>query len=1214
MLRSRAFTAPPFSLSVVLSLFMALSLFGQGTTSRATGTVTDSSGSAIPGAKVTVTNEATNQSFTVTTSDTGTYVFESVQVGLYTVTVEAQGFKKVASKNNQLSIGQPMTVNLVLEVGTVTETVEVTASYEQVQTSTSGNIGNVFSQKVIQDLPIVGTRGRNPLDLVTRQPGVVSGANTGGGVHVNGARDRSWNFTVDGIDANETSAGGSNFAPIRTNPDSVAEFKVLTGNATAEYGRNSGGQVAMITRSGSNEFHGAAFWFYRTPRLNANEWEFNINNLVKRQFVQHVYGGSIGGRVILPKYDGRNKTFFFYNNQRLAARESALVDRTVYTATARQGIWRFNRAGRNLPANTPGAVVDAQGNVVAGANIGTYNILTSDPGRLGANARIRDLVNSTPLPNNFNGGDGLNTALHSFAALQFERQMDQTVKIDHIFNEKNTVFGRISWGDQNTNCDRVNGGAPFFPGGDCVVNTLRNPRNMAYNWRANPTPRLTNEFVFGRNFFAFDFQIPTNDLNGVNLTGAPVTVPQTLEFGNKRELNTWQIVNNTSYFVGAHTLRWGTNLRLASHTDVRGSIGGFNSTTGVNFSRLINTVDATTFGLPADINQAFDRAPLESSINFLLGRVGEVNRGFVASGDRFVPGLYNLKANFNEYDFYFQDTWKLKKNLTIDLGLRWEAKLAPTSSPNGRLRFPDQLVTAGAPNTNSVRWREGGLYRNDWNNLAPSIGFAWDPKGDGKMAIRANYRMAFDRINTFVLSSSVFQNLPGIVQGLADQSIGQAGGRLGQVQPLAPPTRNPNDLAQPAAFGLGNITVVDPRFETPQTHQWSFGVQKQIAKQTVVEVNYIGRRAHNLFGAYNANQVRTTTNGFIDAARVAAGGGESPLINQLMSVDPRRTGTETGSAAFRRLYAAELRLNGAGAIANDLGRRLVGGRSLPDAAGLGQYFFFPFPQFAGAMNVVDSNDFSTYHALQMQIDKRFSNGLTFQVAYTFAKSLDTRSFDPAFTVAAGGNAQSASSSPFDINNRRYNYAPSDFDRTHALQSYWVYELPFGRGKKFGGSVSRAANMVIGGWQLAGFLTLQGGRPFTAYSGSNTVYNTVNSTADCTNCNRAFGQVREEGGIKWYFSPEERGGFQPTTALGTLGTSGRNFFRGPGSFNMDVSASKRIYFTEGIHLELRADMTNFTNTPTFGFPTATVTSTVFGRIRDGVISQSRKIQLGARFVF
>jgi hypothetical protein len=272
-----------FSLRALAGLVLTTLLaFAQGTTSRLTGMVTDASGSPVPGVNVRLTNEGTGQSFTASTSESGVFIFESIQVGTYSVAVEANGFKKFLAKGNVVNIGQPTTVNVRLEVGAVTESIEVSGAYEQVQTSTSGNIGNLFSERVIKDLPIVGTRGRNPLELVLRQPGVTSGANTGGGVHVNGARDRAWNFTVDGIDANETSAGGSNFAPIRTNPDGLAEFKVLTSNATAEFGRNSGAQVAMVTKSGTNEFHGSGFWFYRTPRLNANEWENNINNVGKR--------------------------------------------------------------------------------------------------------------------------------------------------------------------------------------------------------------------------------------------------------------------------------------------------------------------------------------------------------------------------------------------------------------------------------------------------------------------------------------------------------------------------------------------------------------------------------------------------------------------------------------------------------------------------------------------------------------------------------------------------------------------------------------------------------------------------------------------------------------------------------------------------------------------------------------------------------------------
>lgn len=1195
------------SFRVILAfLALSLSVWAQGTTSRLIGTVNDSSGAPLAGVNVQLVNEGTGQTFNSLTSENGAYFFESIQVGDYTVSIELTGFKKFIAKNNRVNIGQPTTVNIRLEVGAVAESIEVSGAYEQVQTSTSGNIGNVFSEKVIQDLPIVGTRGRNPLDLVLRQPGVTSGANTGGGVHVNGARDRAWNFTVDGIDANETSAGGSNFAPIRTNPDALAEFKVLTSNATAEFGRNSGAQVAMVTKSGTNEFHGSGFWFYRTPRLNANEWQNNINNVGKRQFVQNIYGGSIGGPI------KRNKLFFFGNLQRLSARESDLTNRTVYTQQARQGLFRYVRGGRNQPAGVPTASVDASGNVLPGLNIGTYNIVSSDPNGLGIDPRIRSLVDLTPLPNNFFGGDGLNTAFYSFTALQFEKQQDNVLKFDYILNDKNTLFARISWGYQNTLCDRVNGGAPFFPGQACPVNTNRDPINYAFNWRTNPTSRLTNELVVGRNYFGFDFVNPGAQVNGINLSG-PVYIPEALGFGNARKLNTWQFVDNLSYFAGAHSLKFGVNFRLATHNDVRGSVGGENITTQADFSRLVNSVNAATFGLPSDIQQANDRVALESSINFLLGRVGSVGRGFVAQGDTFAATPYDFKATFNEYDFYFQDTWKVSRRLTIDLGLRLEWKMTPGSSPDGRIRRPNQLMVAGAPFTNTARWEPGELFRSDRNNWAPSIGFAYDPFGKGKTVIRSNYRIAYDRLNTFVLSSSVFQNLPGQAQGVRNESFGQAGGRLRNLQPIPPPTTNPNALAQPPAYGAATITVVDPNFEMPTTHMWSFGVQHEVARNTIIDVNYIGRRAHNLFGGYNANQVRTRDNGFLDAYNTVVAGGESPLINQIFAVDPRRPATVSGSQFMRTQYAADIRGNAVATIAQDLSRRLVGGVPIAQASGVGADFFIPFPQFANGVNVIDSNDFSTYHGLQMQIERRMSRGLTAQLSYTWAKSLDTRSFDPAFTVVGTGTAQSASSTPFDINNRRGNYAPSDFDRRHAVQSYWLYELPFGRGRRFGNSAGRALNMLIGEWQVAGLMTLTSGRPFTVYSGFNSFSNVVGATADCNNCD-SFGQrTQRDDGLIWYFSPSEVASFN-APAAGSNGSSGRNRFYGPGSFNMDASFLKRVAFTERYKFEIRADMTNLTNTPTFGFPTTTATATTFGRIRDSVLSGSRKIQLGAKFIF
>ncbi|MBI3682237.1 MAG: carboxypeptidase regulatory-like domain-containing protein [Acidobacteria bacterium] len=1188
-------------------LLFVSTLQAQGTTSKAFGLVKDATGSVIPSATVRFTNEGTNVSFASTTSEAGTFGFEALQPGSYTVTIEASGFKKFTSRGNLVTIGQPATINVTLEVGELAQSVEVEAVAETVQTSTSGNFGNLLTGEVIRDLPIVGTRGRNPLDLVTRQPGVVSGANTGGGVHVHGARDRAWNYTLDGIDSNETSAGGSNFSPLRANPDSLAEFRVLTGNFTAEFGRNSGGQVAMVTRSGGNEFHGTAFWFYRTPRLNANEWENNLNRIGKRQFVQHIPGGSIGGPIL------KNKTFFFGNLQELRARESAQADRTVYTADARRGIYRYNRAARNAPSGAPGAAIDSSGNVLAGVSIGTYNIFASDPDRIGQNARVKALMDSTPLPNNFTGGDGLNTAVYTFAALQQEKQYDAVIKIDHVLNARNTVYARGAWGRQDTNCDRVNGGQPFFPGGECVVNTKRDPHNIVFNWRTNPSPHWTNELVFGRNFFAFDFNIPFSDLSKTSLSG-PVTIPETFDFGNQRAITTWQFADNAAWFRGAHSFKFGTNLRFQKHVDTRGSIGGYNAAQGVDFSRTVNTVDPARFGLPADINQQFDRPALESHVNFLLGRIGSMYRGFPSEGDKFVTGLYNFDARFPEYDFYLQDAWKVRPNLTIDLGLRVEMKLTPHSSPDGRVRRPNQAVAAGGVPSTTLRWEPGELFGSQYKNVGPSIGFAWDPFGKGKTSIRGNYRIAYDRLNTFVLSSSVFQNLPGQVQGVLRQDFGQAGGRLQNLPVMNPPEVKPSDFAQPPPFSAGGITVVDPNFKTPTTHQWGFSIQREVARRTVVEVTYIGRRAYHLFGAYNANQADIFRNGYLEGFKAVQAGGQSAILNRLYQPDTRRLATETGSDMLRRLFPSELRNNAVAAVAGDAARRIQGGRAISDLAGLGPYFFVPYPQYTASTVVIDSNDFSTYHALEAQIEKRYANGVTAFFSYTLAKSLDTRSFDPAFTVAATANAQSASSTPLDLNSRKLNYALSDFDRTHVVQAHFIYELPFGMGKKFGAGAGAWRQRLTGGWQVSGFTTIMGGRPFTVYSGYNTVSNVVQSPANCSGCTRQDGEVFDgSGGFKWYFDPALIAKFS-TTAPGELGNAPRNFFRGPGSFNLDAVFMKRTHLTERVILELRADGTNLTNTPTFGFPTATASSTIFGRIRDSVISGSRKFQLGAKISF
>jgi len=1232
----------------------------QGTTSRVTGTVRDTSGAVVPGATVTLTNEATNLSFNMQTTDSGTYGFDSVQVGTYTVTVERQGFKKFVSPGNQVNINQPATLNVTMEVGGVAEVVQVVAAAEQVQTSSSGNFGNTVEQRSLEALPIVGTRGRNPLNFVSLEPGVIgngvagTGGNTGGNVHVHGARDRAFNFTLDGIDINESSSGGSNFTPLRPNPDSIQQFQVVTSNFTAELGRSSGAQVSLVTRSGSDDYHGTLFELYRTPALNANEYENNINARPKGQFVQHIFGGSLGGPLYLPRFGENNggpfisgrktKTYFFTNLQLLRAQQGILTTRTVYTQQARQGLFRYRLGAGNAPAGTSNPSIDGSGNVLPGVNIATYNVVANDPLCLtqptncGLDPTTQRLINAAPLPNNFFTGDGLNTAGFSFAAPSLERQWDFVLKIDHTFNERNSIYVRWAQGEQDTLGDNGNAGLKSFPNSEFnFVDTFRNPKNLAINYRWTPTSRVTNEFVFGINKFAFSFNNP--DPNGtsnpfiLNLPRDPFNFTPTIN--NRRTITTNQFVDNLSYLRGSHTWRGGINLRFQTHDDIRSSVGGFNTNLLVNFSRTTNP-PGTAFNVPgtsgANAINATDRNTLLSAINDLLGRYGALQQSFVAASDSaYAPAgtLFLFQARYNEYDFYIQDSWKMRPNLTIDYGLRWEPKMSPRAGRNSTLLVPNVPVRFGETPTDQITFVPGKLFPDRWNLLSPTVGFAWDPFSSGRTSIRANYRLAYDRMNSFVASSAIFPNIPGTSLGINNTTFASTLGEQARVRfgiPALVPTTTPLQFRTPTAFSTASITVFDPNTTFPKTHQWGVSVQREIGNGFVLEINYIGRKGVNLFGAYDANQVNILARDsrfnetFLDAfnALRASATATDPLINALLTGS---SANNAGSTQFRSLFASELALGSVASAAFSLSQRTTGTQRTIVANGFSPSFFQPYSQFTGAVSVLDSHDRSRYNALEIQVSRRASRGLLMQASYTLSRSLDTRSFDPAFTVVSrSASATSASPSsintPLDIRDRNLNYALSDFDRKHAIQGYVVYELPFGRGQRFLSDSGGLVNQIFGGWELADAFVWQSGRPFPVFSGAFTVSNVVQSTANCNNCSADMGHIILENGTTFIFSAAQRALFS-APAPGQQGNTGRNFFRGPRFFNMDLTLRKKFHLSETRNLEFRADINNLTNTPSFDFPISTtsfITSSTFGRVRDSVISNSRHIQLGVKFNF
>jgi hypothetical protein len=1248
---------------IALSLLISSISLGQGTTSRVTGIVRDANGAAVGGAMVTLTNEGTGISFTTETSDSGTYAFDLVQVGNYSVTIEKQGFKKFLSQGNAINVNLPTTISTVLETGGVAETVTVQAAGEQVQTSTSGNLGTTIDQKTLESLPIVGTRGRNPLDLLNFQPGVVFGGNTGGAVNVNGSRDRAFNFTLDGIDINESTAGGSNFTPLRPNPDSVQEFQVVTSNFTAELGRSSGAQVTLVTRSGTNDFHGNFFEYYRTPRFDAKSYPNTIAGTPKDQFVQHIFGGSIGGPLFNPGFgEGtrmgwlKDKAFFFTNLQLLRAYDTALVTRTVYTQAARQGIFRYVLQGQNAAVGTSTPSVNSVGAPVFAACptplpsplpsslrcIQTYN-MAANPTGITQDPLLMSFLNAMPLPNNFSSGDGLNTAGFNFGSPQHEKQYDFVSKFDFNLTERSLLYVRYAQGSQTTLGDSANTGRPVFPDSPNFVDTYRTPKNLAVNWRWSPTATLTNEAIFGISKYFFSFLTPFPDQN-LPFSFNNVATANTNFSYNARGVRTLQFIDNVTSVRGSHTLKGGINFRFNRHNDDRSSVAGsaiepvvtLAGTGGQFFSGFTLPSSGST-----SIN-ANDLTRLQNTIRDELGKVGSVSRAFVSDGSTFAPtgSRWFNQVTYPELDFYFQDNWRFRSNLVFDIGVRWEAKLSPNADSRPSL-IPNQLAKFGAPPSNTLKWVEGDIYSSDLNKFLPSVGFAWDPFKSGKTSIRGNYRMASDRIATFLFGSSIYQSTPGNNTAITNSQFGAGGGLYRDIGPIIgglTPTASPGALQQPPSFSTNSLSVLDPDLQFPQIHEWSISFQREI-KNNVVEVNYIGKHGVHLLGGYNVNQadvlarVPGVNQNFLEAFNlirddIRVNGSTnvtyfSPLVNLLF------TGNATnnnGTRTFRDLVTTNtISLGNVATAAALVSQRACQSADVTNnictAAG-GQliaktvnnaFLFQPYPQYTGGLNVFDSNDYSRYDGLQMIFKRRISAGLGFQFAYTLSKSKDNRSWDPSLSTVSTGSVQSASSTPFDIKDRHINYSWSDFDRRHVFQGTYTYDLPFGSGRQFLSDIPSAVDHIIGGWMFSGTVIRQSGRPFTVYSGVNTFSNVVQSTANCNDCDRHMGSLVLESGRNFWFDSADRAKFS-VPATGSLGNTPRNFFIAPIYFQWDASLSKKFKITERWAFDFRVDARNVLNNPSFDNPTAVINSTIFGRINDSVTNNARRIQFSGKLSF
>jgi carboxypeptidase family protein/TonB-dependent receptor-like protein len=1250
--------------AMILFVFCAVTTQAQTGTSNITGTVRDSSGAVVPGATVTAKNDATGVTSTQSTTDSGVYAFSSLPVGKYTITIEKQGFKTLQRTENVLEVGTPLTVDAALEIGQLSETVTVQSGTEQLQTA-NATIGNVVEQKAIEALPL---NGRNPLTLLLLEPGVVqrSAGGAGSGVHVNGARDRAYNVTIDGIEANESSVPNPVSNLYRINPDNVQEFKVTTNNATAEEGRNSGASISIATRSGTSEFHGTGFLFLRNEAFNSNEFFANAQKVPKPLIRMFQYGFEMGGPI------KKNKTFFFGSYQTNRINFTQPIDQTfgspiVYTQQARNGIFRYFVPdpanplvinGQTITRNNPLLVDSSTGALLVplcptpttGLRcIRTYDIrsATANPNNIGGrtfDTAVAALINPFPLPNNFSSGDGLNTATFLWNPPTAVRGPAYTARIDHNFNANNSMFVRYLWSDYNTlEGDPLNGRPQVFPGFPPQGEVFRRTSNLAISYRRVLSPRVVNEFTAG--FARFGFLFTQGEANPAWPDVPPfnfdsISEPYLNTPRTARWVTTPQLLDNLSFVHGAHVFRAGINLRFYRHVDQRGQPGGINVTPSVTFAssnRDPFSVAGGGFANAGNINTSNDAATLGGLINNLYGLPARINQVFISNltDNVFLPfkvgdaiSLYAEKHNLDQYNFYFQDEWKVRPNLTLNYGARWEFNPPANTSPQVNVFVPSTPIVGtplpAAPAVNQAgavtfvpakHWYEGSFN----GAIGPRFGLAYSPDfksgflhklfgGNSKSVIRLGYGIAFDTISSFQVTAAAGR-VPGLVQSCtstfpfttitngcvnsADITKTVAGG----FPTLLPaPSVKPLTLVTPPQQLRTNappITVFDPRMKLPTVHEWNIGIQRELPWGLVMQASYIGRRGERLFMAYDANQINADSivPSFLvmqqnrakgcrpDGTNCPAGvTGVAPALLTQLQTQGGLTATAAATFLNSSTTTGELDINSAGNFARRIEDTTLGLKLRPNQ------------QFAVITYLSNEGD-SNYHAAQFTLRRRFSSGLGLSMAYTFGKSIDNQSVDPVGASSGGGLSTTNSRTPTDIRNFRNERGRSDFDRTHVLTAASVWEVPIGKGKRFLSSANGVINQILGGWTINSIYTFMTGEPFAVRSGS--------FTANGNHESRAGVQIPVKAQLQELPNQTFAGPvlFKPVTAL-TCGVdlsqafcipapgqqgAGRNIFTASNYWNLDLGFIKTFQLTERFKLQFRTEMFNALNHPNFDNP-------------------------------
>jgi hypothetical protein len=1134
---------------------LAAALTAQTSGARLGGDILDPSGSRIAAAVVTVVNDNTGARSSTTSDDQGSFLFPSLAPGDYTVAVEARGFSRKVLRRFDLSASEIANEVITLEVGDVAATIEVQASASETRVQTAdAQISRIVTLREIDTLPQID---RDPMVLANLQPGA---AYNGSFTRIDGTRQGSSNITVDGISANEGVVPRLGYSVNSNNTDSIGEFRIVLNGGKAEYGRNGGAQVELITRSGANRWSGNAFEYLRNTLLNANDFFNNTSGNPTPKLVQNRFGASLGGPI------HRNRAFFFANYQSTRTAEDVVRNRLVMTPEAKSGLFRW------IPPGT--------------STVQTFDIAHNDPRGIGIDPQISKLLSVFPDPNNFDIGDTLNNAGYRFNSPANGGDDQVTVKVDYNLTDRHRLFFRYSQG-RIYSIDSLNGNEARFPGQP--PGTRGGPtRGFAIGSDWNLTPRSVNEIRIGRQNHTLDFLSPAR------IQGPMVQFPSGLSLdpistntSNGRTVPVDDFTDNLTVLRGSHTIKFGFHFQNTTQSEF--SDAGIYP--NIALTRSSGNVPSASIGPNGAAITAANRQRFEDLYNTLLGRVSSVSQTFYSNLQTFQPAGTSRVRNqiFRDYAGFVQDDWKIARRLTINVGLRYELFGVPFEENGfqGRPNLADQM-NGVTPLADVVMERSNHYSNTDWKDFAPRFGFAFDPWGNGRTAIRGSYGIFYDRM-IGALKDDVDAYTPGFsqtVQVFPNQSgtsdVRVSDGLSMPQQPAAPIVQLPLTRSNPVLFAIDNL-------RTPYFQHFNFTLQRELMANTVLEAGYVGTRGVKLIMAVDFNQPRIFGDflqSFQQLQAFQANGTAVPASNTLVRI------FGSPATAISRLGASNFQLGAVGAAANNLD---LGYYSLYQAAGVSDFYLRLYPQFVAALQ--GNNDArSSYDSLQVSV-RRSTGRLKVNANYTFSKNIDNASYDDQGV-------------PADSFNLHYSRGLSDYHVPHNFNVTAIWTLPVGKGQPFAGQLPRWADTLIGGWDLGLIQILQSGLPFTVSSGLATIANT--SRANFSG-GGSIGQVQREGGGVYYFTPAQIAEFSYPVA-GDGGNSGRNEFHGPALWNIDASLVKRFRLTERQTVTFRWEAYNVLNRTGFAAPATVLSNALtFGKIGSLAV-QPRVMQVALRYEF